>query len=109
MRGNRPSGWSATQQSAASSRAFAIGLGEDLPGSRTANVAIRVTGVLMLGTMVLLSVVLAISQFKASRAQAQIESHRAAQVVATQFSWVFHASAQALDRIEEAAVSPAGQ
>lgn len=107
MRGNRLAGWSATQQSAASSRAFAIGLGEDLPGSRTANVAIRVTGALMLGTMVLLSVVLALSQFKASRAQAQIESHRAAQVVATQFSWVFHASAQALGRIEEAAAGPA--
>ena len=77
-----------------------------MPGSRTANVAIRLTGALMLGTMLLLSAVLALSQFKASRAQAQIESYRTAHVVATEFSWVFQASAQALRRLELAAVGP---
>ena len=77
-----------------------------MPGSRTANVAIRATGALMLGVMVLLSIVLGISQFKASRLQAQIEAHRAAHVVATQFSWVFQASSQALRRIEEAVTGP---
>jgi two-component sensor histidine kinase len=60
----------------------------------------------MLGVMVLLSVVLGISQFKASRSAAQIEAHRAAHVVATQFSWVFQVSALALREIEETVASP---
>ena len=77
-----------------------------MPGTRTANVAIRATGAFMLGVMVLLSVVLGVSQFKASRSAAQIEAHRAAHVVATQFSWVFRTSAQALRRIEEAVAIP---
>ena len=56
----------------------------------------------MLVALVLLLGGLAYSQFAAFTAQAQIEVHRKAHVVATQFSWVFQASAQALQRVEEA-------
>lgn len=76
-----------------------------MPESRRANWAIRVTGVVMLGIMLMLAIVLGVTQFSASRVQAQIEGRRAAHVVATQFSWVFQASAQALRRIEEAVVA----
>lgn len=56
----------------------------------------------MLVAVGVLAAGLVYSQFAASTAQAQIEAHRRAQVVAIQFSWVFHASAQALERVEEA-------
>ena len=73
-----------------------------MPGSHKANVTLGLTGIGMLLALVLLLGGLAYSQFAASTAQAQIEVHRKAHVVATQFSWVFQASAQALQRVEEA-------
>lgn len=49
----------------------------------------------------LLSVVIVAEQYDGTRDRAHVEAHRAAHVVATQFSWVLQASSQALQRIEE--------
>ncbi len=41
-------------------------------------------------------------QFQAARESAEIQAHRTAHVVATQFAWMLQTSAQALQRIEDA-------
>lgn len=68
----------------------------------SAGKAIRATGVSMLSMLALLSVILVAEQYSADRAKASVEAHRAAHVVATQFEWMFEASANTLRRMEEA-------
>ncbi|MCX8508944.1 MAG: ATP-binding protein [Rhodobacteraceae bacterium] len=56
----------------------------------------------LLGVAVLLAFLIAHMQYLAARAAAEIQVHRAAHAVASQYSWIFHTSAQTLRRIEEA-------
>lgn len=63
--------------------------------------AIRATGLAMLSMLALLSAILVAENYSAERAKAAISAHRAAHVVATQFGWVFEASAHVLGRIDD--------
>ena len=79
-----------------------------MSGPSKTNRAILLAGAGMLAAMVLLAAGLVYSQFASSTAQAQIEALRRAQVVATQFSWMFQTSAQALQRVEQAVATDSG-
>ncbi len=73
-----------------------------MSGLGNTNRTILFTGAGMLAAIAVLVAGLVSSQYASSTAQARIEAHRRAQVVATQFSWMFQASALALQRVEEA-------
>ncbi len=66
-----------------------------------AKTAIRATGLAMLSMLVLLAITLVTESYNSDRAKANISVHRAAHVVATQYDWMFEASAHALQRIED--------
>lgn len=66
-----------------------------------AKTAIRATGLAMLFMLVFLAVILVVESYNSDRAKADISVHRGAHVVATQFDWMFQASAHALQRIED--------
>lgn len=82
-------------------RMAAAARGIQMASSFHASSAIRATGIAMLSVLALMSVILVAEQYSADRAKAEIEVHRAAHVVATQFGWMFEAGANALRRIEE--------
>lgn len=82
------------------------GTGSEMDATFHAGRAIRATGVAMLSMLVLLSVILVAEQYSADRSKAEIEAHRAAHVVATQFGWTFEATANDLRRIEERLYPP---
>lgn len=67
-----------------------------------ARAAVRVTGAILALVVVLLTAVLVVVQFRADKSMAETQAHRDAHVVATQFTSIFQASAQALQRIAEA-------
>lgn len=71
-----------------------------------AKTAIRATGLAMLFMLVFLAVILIVESYNSARAKAEISVHRAAHVVATQFDWMFQASAHALQRIEDSVTTP---
>lgn len=66
-----------------------------------AKTAVRATGLAMLAMLALLALVLVVESYNSARAKAAITAHRAAHVVATQYNWMFEASAHALQRIED--------
>ena len=70
-----------------------------------AKTAIRATGLAMLSMLCLLAVILVVESYNSDRAKASIAAHRAAHVVATQYDWMFEASAHALQRIEDSVVT----
>ena len=76
-----------------------------------AKTAVRATGLAMLAMLALLSAVLVVESYDSTRAKAAITAHRAAHVVATQYSWMFEASAHALQRIEDSVANagPSGR
>lgn len=69
-----------------------------------ATTAIRATGAALLSMLVLLSIILIAESYGSDRSKGAVAAHRAAHVVATQFSWMFEASAHTLQRIEDAAI-----
>jgi len=71
-----------------------------------AKTAIRATGLAMLFMLAFLAVILIVESYNSSRTKANISVHRAAHVVATQFDWMFQASAHALQRIEDSVATP---
>lgn len=62
----------------------------------------RVAVALLMAMAVGLSGLLMFLQFQAARGAAEIQAHRTAHVVATQFGWMLQTSSQALQRIEGA-------
>ncbi len=72
-----------------------------MPASPSAYLAARWTILLLVLCLFFLVGVLALSQFSASRTRTEVNAHRAAHVVATNFDWVFEASSQALRRIDD--------
>jgi two-component system, sensor histidine kinase PdtaS len=84
--------------------------GASMASSFHANTAIRATGIALLSMLALMAVILIAETYASERTKAQIAAHRAAHVVATQFTWVLEASDHALQRIEAVVRSaPAGQ
>ena len=69
-------------------------------GATRAGAALRLTGATMLLALCALSALLLWESHAASRDRSNLLVHRAAHVVATQFTWLFEASAQALRHIE---------
>ncbi|WP_415182353.1 sensor histidine kinase [Phaeovulum sp.] len=67
-----------------------------------ASKVIRVSGLVLILFVAALVYLLAYGQFTSVRNAAQVQAHRTAHVVATQYSWVLQASAQALRRMEDA-------
>lgn len=65
-----------------------------------AGAALRALGALMLVALCALSVLLLMENRGAARERGALAAHRAAHVVATQFGWLFEASAQTLQHIE---------
>ena len=72
-----------------------------------AGAALRMTGIAMLAALSLFSAMLLVESHQASRTKGAVTAHRAAHVVATQFSWLFEASVHVLQRIESS-VATAG-
>ena len=75
------------------------------PGSvlQVANRVGRWAMVALIATILALAGGLAVLQHHATRTAAEIEAHRTAHVVATQYDWMFQAAAQALRRMSEVA------
>ncbi len=75
-----------------------------------AKTAVRATAFAMLAMLALLAAVLVVESYNSARSKATITAHRAAHVVATQYNWMFEASAHALQRIEDsiATADPSG-
>lgn len=71
-----------------------------LPERRTTIRIARVAVALLLAMAFGLSGLLMFLQFQAARGAAEIQAHRTAHVVATQFAWMLQTSSQALQRIE---------
>ncbi|MBW3098808.1 sensor histidine kinase [Pseudohoeflea coraliihabitans] len=69
------------------------------PATRT----IRRLGLFVLLLFVIMAAIMVVMEYRAEKMNAQVRVETAAHVVATQFDWVFEASAQALGRIERAA------
>lgn len=65
-----------------------------------AGAALRLTGVAMLTALCLFSALILFNSHEASKAKGAVTAHRAAHVVATQFSWLFETSLHVLQRIE---------
>lgn len=66
-----------------------------------AKTAIRATGIAMLAMLGLLAAILVVESYNSDRSKAAIAAHRAAHVIATQYDWMFQASAHTLRRIED--------
>lgn len=70
--------------------------------SRLSMTAVRNLGILMLVLITVLGVLLVEKEYKSEQSNARVRVQTSAQVVATQFGWIFEASSQALRRIEDA-------
>ncbi len=68
---------------------------------------IRATWLVFILSIFGLSAIFVYSQYRAANSRASTDAYRTAHVVATQYYWVLQASAQALQRIEDAIGDPA--
>lgn len=69
---------------------------------RLSMTAVRNLGLLMLVLITALGALLVAKEYKSEQSNARVRVQTSAQVVATQFGWIFEASSQALRRIEDA-------
>ncbi|PWW04072.1 signal transduction histidine kinase [Hoeflea marina] len=72
-----------------------------IKGTRLSTTVVRNLGLLMLVLITVLGALLVAKEYRSEQSNARVRVQTSAQVVATQFGWIFAASSQALWRIED--------